>query len=457
MSLFACIRTPHAFDAAIAIARAFSPRVERHGPGCVVCDVSGLGRLLGEPPVIGAELWRSRETAGNGGSVAIAPTQIAARILAHAATGLTVVGHPATALAAVPIRVLHAMLVAQRTGAPPSRGVLERYARIEQAFEVFDRWGLSTLGDLASLPADALSARLGRIGVELRSQACGVDLDPLVPAADVPRFLERIELEWPIDGLEPLAFVLARLLEPLSVALERADRGAAAIHLDLRLVDRSTHARMLQLPAAIRDPRVLRTLLTLDLESHPPPAAVEVVTTEIDPAPARVVQYSLLERARPSVETLATLIARLSALVGETRIGAAALLDSHGPDAFAMSAFAPAETGRAGSGPPCLAEARRAKADANGSLALRRFRPPIAVRVDVDHGRPVRVAIARRGLPSGHVEQCAGPWRGSGEWWAHDAQRWDRDEWDVALSDGAVCRLFRARDTGVWFLEGVVD
>ncbi len=209
--------------------------------------------------------------------------------------------------------------------------------------------------------------------------------------------------------------MLARLLEPLSVTLARADRGAAAIRLDLRLVDRSTHARMLQLPAAIRDPRVLRTLLTLDLESHPPTAAVDIVTIEIDPAPARVVQYSLLERARPSVETLATLTARLSALVGETRAGAPALRDSHGPDAFEMQPFNPAAT--SASGAARRAAAGRAEADA----VFRRFRPPIAVRVDVDHGRPARVAIARRGLPAGRVDQSAGPWRGSGDWWAHDA------------------------------------
>ncbi len=186
ISLFACIRTPHALDAAIAIARAFSPRVERHGPGCVVCDVSGLGRLLGEPPVIGAELWRACGAADAGGSVAIAPTQIAARFWRMPPRGSTVTSDPATSLAAVPVRVLHAMVVSQRPGAPLSRGVLERYARIEQAFEVFDRWGLSTLGDLASLPADALSARLGRIGMELRAQACGVDLDPLVPDGGNP-------------------------------------------------------------------------------------------------------------------------------------------------------------------------------------------------------------------------------------------------------------------------------
>jgi protein ImuB len=258
-----------------------------------------------------------------------------------------------------------------------------------------------------------------------------------------------LELEWPIDGLEPLSFVFARMLEPLSVALERADRGAAAIRLQLGLVDRTVHMRLLQLPAAMRDARVLRTLLVLDLESHPPSAAIDVVTIEIDPAPARIVQYSLLERARPSAETLATLMARLTALSGESRVGCAHLLDSHQPDGFEMSAFAPSDAHPAPSLPRQSA--------IGATTGLRRFRPPVAVRVDVERGRPVRVAIDRRGMPGGRVDQCAGPWRTSGAWWDREAGRWDRDEWDLALDDGTVCRVFRDRGKGVWFMEAVID
>ena len=94
-----------------------------------------------------------------------------------------------------------------------------------------------------------------------------------------------MELEWPIDTLEPLSFVLARLLDPLSAALERADRGAAALRLDLRLVDRTSTRACCSCRSRCAMPRVLRTLLMLDLESHPPPAAVDIVTIEIDPAP----------------------------------------------------------------------------------------------------------------------------------------------------------------------------
>jgi protein ImuB len=79
----------------------------------------------------------------------------------------------------------------------------------------------------------------------------------------------------------------------------------------------------------------------------------------------------------------------------------------------------------------------------------------VAVRVSFAHGRPVRVAIDRQGMPGGAIVQAAGPWRTSGEWWQRTA--WDRDEWDVVFADGAACRLYRDRRDGIWFLEGTFD
>ena len=88
---------------------------------------------------------------------------------------------------------------------------------------------------------------------------------------------------------------------------------------------------------------------------------------------------------------------------------------------------------------------------------MRRFRPPVAIRVVVDRGRPVRVAIDRRGMPGGQVRCAAGPWRTSGAWWDAGSGGWDRDEWDAALSDGSICRLFHDRRNGGWFLDAVLD
>ena len=204
------------------------------------------------------------------------------------------------------------------------------------------RWGITTLGDLAALPAAtvvaARAARRGAAAARARARSAAVRA-----RRETPRYIERLELEWPIDALEPLSFVFARLLEPLSVALERADRGAAAVRLE-SAADRSRRriARVLQLPAPMRDPAVLRTLLLLDLESHSArPRRSTSSTIELDPAPARITQFSLLERALPSPETLSTLTARLSALVGESRSDRRCWSTRHRPGAFAMARYAP--------------------------------------------------------------------------------------------------------------------
>jgi protein ImuB len=438
VNLYAALHGPRS-EALMAIARDFSPRIERHGGTDVVLDVAGLGRLLGDARAIGAELARAGAE-----RVAVAPSQIGARLLARGRAGVSIVERDlGTAIGTLPLAVLQQLI-------PDD----------PKPFEVLQRWGLRTLGEFAALPAADLSARLGPRGLALQQLARGFDPRPLVPDPGVPRFIQSMELEWPIEALEPLSFVFARLLDPLAAALERADRGAAAVRLDLRLTDRATHTRLLQLPAAMRDPRVLRTLLLLDLDSHLPPAAVDVVTIEADPAPARIIQYSLLERARPSAETLATLNARLAALIGSDRCGTPVLVDSHRPDGFAMGSF-----GSLGGTDSLRSTDRFDSTGSRGSAVseawgpaspvLRRFRPPVAVRVTIVHGRPVRLAIDRQGMPGGGVTQAAGPWRTSGAWWVDAA--WDRDEWDLTFRDGAACRIYRDRHAGVWFLEGMFD
>lgn len=363
-----------------AIARDFSPRIQCHGDAAVVLDISGLGRLLGNPQTIGAELARAAD--GCGVRVAIARSQTAARLLAIAHPGPAIAdGEAAGAIALLPLDTIRMFVEDDQVG---NAGAAARLKATVDRLDTFRRWGLTTLGEVAALPSLALSERMGQEGLALQQLARGVDREPLVPDPGVPRFLQSIELEWPIDALEPLSFVLARLLDPLSTMLERADRGAAAIRLDLRLVDRTMHTRVLQLPAAMRDAKVFRTLLLLDLESHPPAAAIDIVTIEIDPLPGRIVQYSLLERALPSPETLATLTARLGALVGDDRCGSPALLDTWRPDGFEMRRFAPsAASSQLPAGP------ERAGADAS-----RRAGPERAV------GRASRRAPgARSGYP----------------------------------------------------------
>ena len=429
-----------------AVGRAFSPRIETHGPREISIDVQGLGRLFGDARAIGAELRRSAADSGLQVRVALASTRTAARLLVRHRAGVTVVepGREAAVVGTLPVEMLGAL---EET----SPDAASARAAADEAVRTFRRWGLTTLGEIAALPADEVRARMGADGQRWHRLARGEDLQPLVPTTPEERFEQALDLEWPIEGLEPLSFVLGRLMDPLSAHLERRGRGAAVLRVSLHLVTRVVHERTVQLPAPMRDARTLRTLALLDLESHPPEAAIDRVVVAVDPTPARVVQHSLLTRPLPTPEQLSTLMARLGALMGEGRCGRAVAVDSWKPGACEMAPFAPdAHALAQPEAVPSTSDAPR--------LALRRFRAPVPARVRVEDGMPCRVIGDRRGLAGGPVLRRAGPWRTSGQWWCDAAaDRWDRDEWDVTLGDGATYRVFRQRGADAWFVDGLVD
>jgi protein ImuB len=424
-----------------SVARLCSPRVEPHGETAVVFDASGLTRVLGPPADIAREVTRLAQEQGQITRVAIAGTSTAAWLLAHARTGPTIVapGHEATSIASIPLGWLGTLPI------KPSGSSLVPISLLA----ILERWGVRTLGDLAALPRSDVHARLGPLGVRWHQAASGEDTVPLTPAGETVRFVERLELEWPIEGLEPLTFVMGRVCDALAITLENADRGAVEVTTRLHLVTREVHERVLHLPAPMREARVLRTLVLLDIESHPPPAAIDVVEVELAVVRGRIVQGSLLTRALPSPEDLATLIARLGALMGESRIGAPVIVDSHDDRTIAMGEFKPLSKFEVQSS---KFEVEHAKLPP----VLRRLRIPLAARVVVDHGTPVDVESPGRARTAGRVLACAGPWRSSGRWWRGDRTTWDRDEWDVELADG-VYRIARDRKTGGWTVEGLLD
>jgi len=469
-------------DVLIDVAAEFSPRYEINGPRDVTLDLSGLARLFGSAHAIATELQRTAAERGLDIAVAIAGTQTAARLLAaRAFTAREMADRDRLRQGYGGPPKLHAkaegpprnVIVVDPEGEADALAPLPLSLLADSnELATFRKWGLRTLGDVAALPPDAVAARLGQEGVRWQRLARGEDPRPLLPAVPDERFEQALDLEWPIDGLEPLSFVLGRLLEPLAAHLDRRGRGAAVLHIRLHLVTRAVHERALQLPAPMKDARTLRTLALLDLESHPPAAAIDRVVVAVDPTPARVLQFSLLTRPLPSPEQLSTLMARLSALMGEERCGSPVAVDSWEPGKFAMQPFTPRDVNvihshgprRHGSTETNFSDLRVSVSPwpvgANSvSVALRRFRIPVPARVRMEQGRPIRVITDRRGLAgglgTGGVTRCAGPWRTAGNWWTEGT--WERDEWDVTLSDGATYRVFRDRGTDAWFLEGVVD
>ncbi len=434
---------PSVPDVLLRLARAFTPRVEARGPGTVLLDLRGMNRAWPDASALGQALVGAGRAQGLEPQVALAGTRTAAWLLARARPGPTVVpaGQEAASLAPLPLATLE--------------------LPAEQA-DLLHRWGLRTLGELAALPAESLFARLGPEGPRLRSRALGRDEEPMVAAPLPETFVSSLELEWPVDGLEPLSFLLARVLEPLCARLLARGRRASAITLLLRLVDGGAHERRLRPAAPSADARTWRTLLLLDLEAHAPRDAVAAFTVTVEPTPARRVQFSLLDPAQPSPERLAETLARLQEWTAEGRAGSPVLLDTHRPGAFAMGPFDPSPTPIVHR-PPTLSLPTSGEGYAVASMApelpvtssiprlcLRAFRPALPAQVLLEAGLPAFVSAS--GI-CGRVADRAGPWRASGDWWD---VAWSREEWDVTVG-GGLFRIYRDRLRGGWFVEGELD
>lgn len=348
----------------------------------------------------------------------------------------------------------------------------------ESLFQTLSRWGIYCLGELADLPASELSARLGPEGTHLQRLARGEEPVPLQSYPEKARFQESRELEWVLENLQSLDFIMGGMLEPLCDRLSRRGLAAAALHLVLKLSGQGTHESRINLARPTSNPRLLLSLLRLNLQSAPPRAGVEKIQLELIPAPARFRQYSLLEESRLNPEKLSRTLARLSALLGEENVGSPALLDTHRPDSLTLHCFDPgsgegkrrASGGGTGASPAPAGEDRAATPSRPpagsavsasqpasertplppenetfqnpGALVLRRFRPP----------RPFRIHFER-------IVACAGPWRSSGDWWSHDEQphKWSRDEWEVETTDGSILRIYWDHHRKSWFLDGVYD
>jgi protein ImuB len=263
---------------------------------------------------------------------------------------------------------------------------------------------------------------------------------PLVPSKDDPVFEAGMELDHGLELLEPLLFILSRLLSEICGSLASHSLAANELELLLELENKRGYSRTLRLPFATRDAQTFLKLLQYDLAAHPPNARIFGVHLFATPVHPRVVQGGLFIPLAPEPEKLELTLARITAIVGEGNAGTPELIDTHRPGAFRMARFAAKQVDAPGT-VDCT-EPR---------LAIRIYRPPLPAKVAAPKGRPERVSA--RGV-NGVVAAYAGPWRTSGDWITQ--QPWAQDEWDVALQAGGVYRLSH-KLTNEWFIDGNYD
>lgn len=417
--------------AILECAGTFSPRVEDQSDDaayCCVIDIAGTEKLFGPPAALAKNLQKSVQALGVAASIAVSSNVHAAICLARgrcSRLGITVIapGEESAALASLPVSVLDLS---------------------EEQAETFSLWGIHTLGMLAALPENALIARMGQEGKRLRQLACGEMAHLFHPVETAFSLEERMELDTPVELLDSLLFVVGVMLEQLIVRATAQILALASVTIMLFLEGGISHTRTVR-PALPTNARQLWIkLLHLDLEAHPPRAAILSLTLMAEPGSASKVQLGLFSPQLPEPMRLDVTLARIRAIVGEDGVGRAVLKDTHQPDGFHMEPFTvPAHpvTQSASSWP---------------RQAMRQLRPSENVTVTLREKRPEAFFFREKRYA---IEQIYGPWLMSGEWW--NPTLWGLQQWDlVARShDGSslCCCLTHDLTQNCWQMVALYD
>src|SRR5580704_540629 len=421
-------------------AQSFSPCVEDAAADTALVDLKGMELLLGSLPEIGRSLFRRAADLGLDANIAVASNPDVAVLAARGFCGVTVIpaGQEAESLGSLPVEVLFAGRGSgeEREGKQKQKED-ERRKKSECSLATLERWGIRDLRALAALPEIALSERLGQEGLRLQQLARGAASRTLVPVEAPAVFEEAIELEYPIVLLEPLAFLLNRLLEQICARLAARALNTQELRLTLGLQNltgmdcecdnlgipsesdappqsqtgsqaqyfissrHSKFCRTLRLPLPMLDPKLFLKLLQLDLNAHPPGAPITKIHLIAEPARPRSAQGGLFMPPSPEPEKLELTLARIAGIVGEAQVGSLELLGAHRAEGFRMRRFVPG----------AVAETNRGKDSAEEKstvTALRRFRPPLRVTVALENGELARVICAKKKEVQGSVLWKAG-------------------------------------------------
>ncbi len=418
----------------LLFAQTLSPRVEQQAGDRFLLDLRGIRAACWEQWAIEAVTRLGRELEVKG-VLGLAPRPGLAWCAARRAN---------------PVRVVRESEAFVET---LTFGELEVSAPLQR---VLSDWGMETLGDLLRLPRQAALERLGSEATALWEIA----RDTRESVLRLESFSEPLQLqsefEHPVETLEPLLFTLNRFLEQLCSRMRLLHRVASSMRLRLTLENGPPYERTFTVPAPTREEAVLLRILTTHLETIQMEAPLAGALLQIQETLPSSQQMALFESPLRDPNRFGETLARLQALTGEHCVGVPGRGHTHRPGVHvlldASKVFA-RDSENATRSPPFLNALPTSPAL---GVPLRRFRPPVKARVQLERHRPFHVSS---GSVDGPVQECRGPYRLSGEWWERAA--WSREEWDVSLggTNRGLYRIACERTNAAenWLLEGCYD
>lgn len=421
------------FEPVVEAVEALIPKVEAVAPGLVLVPVSGAVRFYGGEQALAERVVGElgRVTAGARGGealVGVADGPFAARWAAATAEAGKphLVGDTADFLSRLDLSALREGIAA------------------EELIDTFRWLGVSTLGELARLPREALLSRFGNPGLLAHRLASGEDR-PVEPREIPPDLAVEAWFEEPLESLEAVAFTGRALADRLLGRLR--DLGAAPHRVSVVVESATGSCRERIWRSA--DPFTEKALsdrvwwqLKAWIESGGIPggiARLRIAPADLSDAGR---QLDLLHDQASPIETERAL-ARAQALVGPEGVVQGRRQGGRLPQervAWSKWGEDPLPSERDPSSPWPGATPSPAPA-----LVPPRPRP---IEVEWEDGMPVRVRLGTRWEP---VLTWAGPWRLTGRWWEGEDTV---DRYQIVTSAAALLCLVGA---GGAYLAGVYD
>lgn len=309
--------------------------------------------------------------------------------------------------------------------------VLEIEPRIVERLHLL---GVTLLGDLARLPHGPFVRRFGQAAAMWHDCARGIDPTPFRPRPCELQIDAAAYGEGTAAHEEQIYFALRVLAERIAGMLDRAGKCAAAVRMTFETETGDRREIDAGFAQPTSDPKTLLDVLRAKMEGVTFNAPIAGLRLQVLRLEERGNAATLFGQGDADPQALAVAMARLESVAGahahSAQVRPAHRLESR----FAYTPFSMRQ--------PRFAEHTTTALHNTPQLRLLKVRE---IQVTMRGNTPARVDACA-------VVDCAGPWRIDDGWFEDPLTR---DEYDVLLDDGMLCRIYRQGDC--WYLRGTYD
>jgi protein ImuB len=396
----------------------FTPMVIVEAQG-ILLEIESCLRLFNGHAQLTAAILRGIRNLGFHAAIGVAPTPLAARIIARAeAQGLQV----------------RSCLTVEELRSRLAELPLFLFDWPEATLARLTDLGVLRVKDVLELPAEGIARRFGPEIVLSLDRLVGRQCDPRVPYSPPPKFRSRIELPAEADGVEALLFPLRRLLVQFEGYARGRGAGAQRLSLTLEHGRKSRTHLALDFASPERETDFILSIAREKLGRLKLVSPTIALALRVDALLAYTPRTAAwLPGAQEQAIGRERLLERLAARLGRDRVFGIAVASDHRPES---------NWGRI----------------SNSGFGVRRPMPGAATpgpRPTWLLNRPQRL-ITEGGTPllQGHLDLAAGPERIESGWW--DSKEVSRDYYVALNPHGERCWIYREhRDPDGWYLHGL--